>query len=132
MTAPNTKRSIRQRLLVMLLFSSALTGILLYFVMQSVFQQIAQETQDNILAASAISILDSARVSRGEISVDLPYSALSMLDRVTDERAFYSIRLDDEFLSGYDNLPRSIDFADADMKYWGKTSGSQRRGAAFP
>lgn len=117
MTAPNTKRSIRQRLLVMLLFSSALTGILLYFVMQSVFQQIAQETQDNILAASAISILDSARVSRGEISVDLPYSALSMLDRVTDERAFYSIRLDDEFLSGYDNLPRSIDFADADMTF---------------
>ena len=117
MTAPNTKRSIRQRLLVMLLFSSALTGILLHFVMQSVFQQIAQETQDNILAASAISILDSARVSRGEISVDLPYSALSMLDRVTDERAFYSIRLDDEFLSGYDNLPRSIDFADADMTF---------------
>ncbi len=121
MTAPNTKRSIRQRLLFMLLFSSALTGVLLYIVMQSVFQQIAQETQDNILAASAISILDSARVSQGEISVDLPYSALSMLDRVTDERAFYAIRLQEEFLSGYENLPRSGDFTNNDMIFQSAT-----------
>lgn len=117
MTAPNVKRSIRQRLLLMLLFSSALTGVLLYIVMQSVFQQIAQETQDNILAASAISIMDSARVSQGEISVDLPYSALSMLDQVTDERAFYAIRLQEEFLSGYENLPRSDNFTRGDMNF---------------
>jgi two-component system sensor histidine kinase TctE len=73
---------------------------------QSVAEQIAQESQDNILAASAISILDSARVVEGEISIDLPYSSLSMLDSVTDERAFYAIRLNDEFLSGYSDLPR--------------------------
>ena len=75
-------------------------------VVQSVAEQIAQESQDNILAASAISILDSARVVEGEISIDLPYSSLSMLDSVTDERAFYAIRLNDEFLSGYSDLPR--------------------------
>ncbi|WP_420861902.1 sensor histidine kinase N-terminal domain-containing protein [Algirhabdus cladophorae] len=117
MTTPNTRTSIRQRLLIMLLFSSAVTGVLLYIVMQSVFQQIAQETQDNILAASAISILDSARVSQGDISIDLPYSALSMLDRVTDERAFYAIRLQEGFLSGYEDLPRSNDFTDGDTTF---------------
>lgn len=90
----------------MLLLSAAGIAILLYVVVQSVAEQIAQESQDNILAASAISILDSARVVEGEISIDLPYSSLSMLDSVTDERAFYAIRLNEEFLSGYSDLPR--------------------------
>ncbi|NDI06311.1 MAG: sensor histidine kinase, partial [Rhodobacteraceae bacterium] len=98
---PNIQGSIRQRLLIMLLLSAAGIAILLYVVVQSVAEQIAQESQDNILAASAISILDSARVVEGDISIDLPYSSLSMLDSVTDERAFYAIRLNDEFLSGY-------------------------------
>ncbi|GGE54363.1 sensor histidine kinase [Actibacterium pelagium] len=110
MTAPTTKGSIRQRLLILLLVNAAVVGLLLYLVVQSVARQIAQESQDNILAASAISILDSARVTGGEISIDLPYSALSMLDSVTDERAFYAIRLNDEFLSGYENLPRPGDY----------------------
>ena len=90
----------------MLLVSAACIAILLFVVVQSVAEQIAQESQDNILAASSISILDSARVVEGEISIDLPYSSLSMLDSVTDERAFYAIRLNDEFLSGYSDLPR--------------------------
>jgi two-component system sensor histidine kinase TctE len=105
LSPPNTQGSIRQRLLIMLLVSAASTAILLYLVVQSVAEQIAQESQDNILAASAISILDSARVVEGDISIDLPYSSLSMLDSVTDERAFYAIRLNDEFLSGYPDLP---------------------------
>ena len=46
----------------MLLVSAACIAILLFVVVQSVAEQIAQESQDNILAASAISILDSARV----------------------------------------------------------------------
>lgn len=90
----------------MLLLSAAGIAILLYVVVQSVAEQIAQESQDNILAASAISILDSARVVEDDISIDLPYSSLSMLDSVSDERAFYAIRLNDEFLSSYPDLPR--------------------------
>ncbi len=48
-------------------------------MVQSVAEQIAQESQDNILAASAISILDSARVVEGDISIDLPYSSDSYI-----------------------------------------------------
>ncbi|MEM6941494.1 MAG: sensor histidine kinase [Pseudomonadota bacterium] len=105
MSVPTTQGSIRHRLLVLLLLSAALIGVLLYVVVQSVSRQIARESQDNILAASAISILDSARMIKGEVLVDLPYSALSMLDQVTDERAFYAIRLNGAFLSGYEILP---------------------------
>ena len=119
----------------MLLLSAAGIAILLYVVVQSVAEQIAQESQDNILAASAISILDSARVVEGDISIDLPYSSLSMLDSVTDERAFYAIRLNDEFLSGYPDLPVSrpqmMQPRSNQRHIWARIFASPRLGAVF-
>ena len=106
MTAPVSQGSIRRRLLLVQLAGAAALAVLLYFVVLSVTRQVAQQSQDNVLTASALSILGSARVSGGEIVIDLPYSALSMLDSVTDERVFYAIWLGDEFLSGYQDLPR--------------------------
>ncbi|CUK15696.1 Sensor protein QseC [Ruegeria denitrificans] len=107
MSAPVAHGSIRRRLLLSLLAGAAVLAIVVYFVVQSVARQVAQESQDNVLAASALSILDSARYSGQEINVDLPYSALSMLDSISDERVFYAIRLENEFLSGYDELPEA-------------------------
>ena len=107
MSAPVAHGSIRRRLLLSLLASAAVLAIVVYFVVQSVARQVAQESQDNVLTASALSILDSARLSGGEISIDLPYAALSMLDSVSDERVFYAIRLEEEFLSGYADLPQA-------------------------
>lgn len=113
MRVPVSQGSIRRRLLVLLLAGSAVLAVLLYFVVLSVTRQVAQQSQDNVLAASAMSILSSARVVGGEITIDLPYAALSMLDSVTDERVFYAIRLGGEFLSGYEGLPEpSRDQAD--------------------
>ena len=86
--------SIRRRLVFLLLMGSATLAFLLYFVVQSVARQAAQESQDNILAASAVSILDGVKLVDGQTDVDMPYSSLSMLDSVTDERVFYAIYLD--------------------------------------
>ncbi|MCI2398100.1 sensor histidine kinase [Aliiroseovarius subalbicans] len=107
MSKPTAHGSIRRRLLLSLLASAAVLALVVYFVVQSVARQVAQESQDNVLAASALSILDSARFFDGEISVDLPYSALSMLDSISDERVFYAIRLENEFLTGYVELPEA-------------------------
>ena len=96
--------SIRRRLVFLLLLGSATLAFLLYFVVQSVARQAAQESQDNILAASAVSILDGVRLVDGRIDVDMPYSSLSMLDSVTDERVFYAIHLDGNLLTGYPEL----------------------------
>jgi two-component system sensor histidine kinase TctE len=41
----------------------------------------------------------------GQVVIDLPYSSLSMLDSVTDERVFYAIYRDQDFVTGYDTLP---------------------------
>ncbi len=97
--------SIRRRLQLSLLAGATVLTVGVYVMVLSVARQVAQESQDNVLSASAISILDSARFTDGQMIVDLPYSALSMLDSVSDERVFYAIRLDEEFLSGYDSLP---------------------------
>lgn len=107
MTAmPAQPGSIRQRLLGFLLVGAAAMAVVLYFIVRSVAGQLAQESQDNILTASAVSIVDSTRVRNGELQVDIPYFAFSMLGNLSDERVFYAIRLGDEFLSGYEALPR--------------------------
>ncbi|WP_147127081.1 sensor histidine kinase [Shimia ponticola] len=102
-----TQGSIRRRLLFALLAGAAVLTVAVYFMVLSVARQVAQESQDNVLSASVISILDSARFAGGEVIVDLPYSALSMLGNVSDERVFYTIRMGDEFLSGYPDLPEA-------------------------
>lgn len=106
MTTPVVQGSIRRRLLLLQLCASVLLAVLVYFLVQSVARQVAQQSQDNILTASALSVLDSARIVDGSVMVDLPYAALSMLDSITDERVFYAVRLGDELLTGYGDLPR--------------------------
>lgn len=107
MTQPVAQGSIRHRLHVSLQASAAVLAVIVFFVVQTVARQVAQESQDNVLAASAASILEGARYSGGEMRVDLPYSALSMLDNLSHERVFYAIRLSGEFLSGYEKLPHA-------------------------
>jgi two-component system sensor histidine kinase TctE len=104
---PASQGSIRRRLLASLLAGAAVLAVVVYVMVLTVARQVAQDSQDNVLAASAQSILDSARISGGSITVDLPYAALSMLDSVSQERVFYAIRLGGEFLSGYDSLPEA-------------------------
>ncbi|MEO0676715.1 MAG: sensor histidine kinase [Pseudomonadota bacterium] len=109
-TIPQLTRegSLRQKLLVSLLAGAAVLTVGVFFVVLSVARQVAQESQDNILTASATSILESARYTEGQILLDLPYAAFSMLGGVADERVFYAIRLEGEFLSGYDDLPVEV------------------------
>ena len=65
----------------------------------------AEATQDDILAASATSIADALRSEDGEVTLDLPYSALSMLGTTHDDRVFYKVEVNGETLTGYDDLP---------------------------
>lgn len=106
MSVAVTQGSLRRKLTIMLLLGAGGLALMVYVVVQSVAREIAQESQDNVLAASALSILDSARVVEGEITIDFPYASLSMLDTVSNERVFYQIQLDGNFLSGYEDLPQ--------------------------
>lgn len=100
-----TRGSIRRRLTVLLLSSAAALAVILFFVFQNFARQLVEESHDNILAASVTAILDAAAVRQGQVTIDIPYSAFSMLGNVSDDRVFYAIAQDDQFLTGYDGLP---------------------------
>jgi len=78
--------SIRRRLFFQLAGVAALLSLAFFLVVQSVAERAAEGTQDDILGASATAIADSLRSEEGGITLDLPYSALSMLGTVSEDR----------------------------------------------
>jgi two-component system sensor histidine kinase TctE len=97
--------SIRRRLIIQLLSGAGILALILFFVVQDFTKQLAEENQDNILRASVTSVLDAAAVQNGQITIDIPYSAFSMLGNVSDDRVFYKITQNSIFLTGYESLP---------------------------
>lgn len=96
--------SLRNRLMLTLIGGAAVLALLLFFAARNYAVQVAQQGQDNILEASATSMLDAATIRDGVVELDLPYSAFSMLGTSADDRVFYAILQDGEFLSGYEEL----------------------------
>ena len=96
--------SLRNRLMLTLIGGAAVLALLLFFAVRNYAVQVAQQGQDNILDASAKSMLDAATIRDGVVELDLPYSAFSMLSTAADDRVFYAVLQDGEFLSGYEEL----------------------------
>ncbi|MEE4188496.1 MAG: sensor histidine kinase N-terminal domain-containing protein, partial [Roseobacter sp.] len=97
--------SLRRRLTLVLIAGAAVLTVLLYFGVRIYATQIAQQGQDSILAASVTAMLDAAVIRDGQLEIDFPYAALSMLNTPADDRVFYAIRRDGDLLSGYEALP---------------------------
>lgn len=73
------RRSIRRRLFFQLAGVAALLSLAFFLVLRSVAERAAEGTQDGILSASATAMADSLRSVADGVTLDLPYSALSML-----------------------------------------------------
>jgi len=99
--------SIRRRLTLQLLGSAAILAVVLFAIVFNFARQIGAESQDRILAASAAAILESSQVVAGEVLVDIPYSAFTMLENSSDDRVFYRITQDGVWLTGYEDLPEA-------------------------
>jgi len=102
-----TRPSIRRRLTLQLLTSAAVLAVVLFLIVSGFARQIGAESQDRILSASVASILDAVSVASGDVTVDIPYSAFTMLDNANDDRVFYRILQDGAVLTGYDDLPET-------------------------
>jgi two-component system sensor histidine kinase TctE len=100
----NASGSLRNRLGLILTGGAAMLAVILFVVVRAFAAQLAQQGQDSILSASVSSILDTAVLRDGRTEVDFPYSALSMLGTVADDRVFYAIYEGEVLLSGYDTL----------------------------
>ncbi len=97
--------SIRQRLFFQLAGIAALLSVAFFLVVQVVAERAAEGTQDDILSASAIAIADSLRSEESGVTLELPYSALSMLSTINEDRVFYRVVAAGETLTGYEDLP---------------------------
>lgn len=97
--------SIRRRLVGQLALVAALLSVAFFLTVRGVAGNATEQTQDNILAASATSIADAVYSDDGVVRVELPYSALSMLGTVSEDRVFYRVIVDGQTLTGYDDLP---------------------------
>ncbi len=98
--------SIGRRLTLLLAGVAALLSILSWSMVSSFARQAAERTQDNILAASATIIAETLRTEQGEVRLELPYAAFSMLGAVSEDRVFYHVEAGGETLTGYENLTR--------------------------
>lgn len=97
--------SIRRRLVAQLALVAALLSVVFFLTVQGVAGRATEATQDNILAASATSIADAVYSDDGAVRVEIPYSALSMLGTVSEDRVFYRVIVNGATLTGYDDLP---------------------------
>ena len=102
---PRTTGSLRRRLAVQLIGAAAVLAVVLIVLFRSFATQIAQESQDSVLLASATSIIESISAQGDRLVADIPYAALAMLGRVSDDRVFYRIDQGDAVLTGYEDLP---------------------------
>jgi two-component system sensor histidine kinase TctE len=99
--------SIRGRLFGLWLLMLIVVSIAVYWSTNAVVERSLREGQDRNLQAVAQVILDSAIKTGRSIDFELPYQAFEVLAYSAPERIYYSVSLDSELLSGYDDLPLS-------------------------
>ncbi|WP_299936778.1 sensor histidine kinase [uncultured Pelagimonas sp.] len=97
--------SIRRRLFFQLAGVAAILSLVFILVVRGVAERAAEGTQDDILTASATAIADSLRSEGDGVTLDLPYSALSMLGTINQDRVFYRVSVAGMTLTGYEDLP---------------------------
>lgn len=97
--------SIGRRLTLLLALVAALLSVLSWSMVTGLSRQAVARTQDNVLAASATTIAETLRSEQGEVRLELPYSAFSMLGAISQDRVFYRVSAGDRVLTGYDDLP---------------------------
>jgi len=97
--------SIGRRLTLLLAGVAALLSVLSWGMVTALAREAAERAQDNVLAASATTIAETLRSEQGEVRLELPYSAFSMLGAISEDRVFYHVTAGGETLTGYPDLP---------------------------
>ncbi|WP_149140526.1 sensor histidine kinase [Gemmobacter caeruleus] len=97
--------SLRHRLIWQIVALSALLAALLFIAVRYSAETASSASQDAVLAAAVNSIADGVRSGDDGLVLDLPYATFSILGAMGEERIFYSLRLGNAFLSGYEGLP---------------------------
>lgn len=103
---PAEASSLQRRLLLRLLVVLGIVAAALFLFVRAYAHRAADSAYDQLLSASALAIADAVQVEDGTITVDLPYSSLSILSMARRDRVFYKIMAPGgALLTGYGDLP---------------------------
>jgi two-component system sensor histidine kinase TctE len=67
---------------------------------------IVEGVNDRFLGASARAIAETLALEDDEVTLDIPPSALGMLENDARDNVYYSVRAGKELITGYPDLPR--------------------------
>lgn len=81
-------------------------AVIMTLFLRAISDHAAGSAYDQLMSAAALSIADAVRAEDGAVTVDLPYSSLSILGMARRDRVFYKV-LDGggRPVTGYDDLP---------------------------
>lgn len=68
--------------------------------------EVVEGVNDRLLGASARAIAETLALENDEVTLDLPASALGMLENDARDNVYYSVWANGELLTGYPDLPR--------------------------
>ncbi len=76
--------------------------------------EVVEGVNDRLLGASARAIAETLALENEEVTLDLPASALGMLENDARDNVYYSVWANGELLTGYPDLPRMKKLPDDD------------------
>ncbi|PWC35579.1 extracellular solute-binding protein [Azospirillum sp. TSO22-1] len=122
--APANGPSLRRRLLVRLFVLLLVVAVVAFVFVRAYAKRAADSAYDQLLSAAALAIADTVRAENGAVTVDLPYSSLSILGMARRDRVFYKVLgPDGELITGYADLAgqpaRAVAPVFADAEYRG-------------
>lgn len=98
--------SIQQRMLALAICLLAAALLALGLASRQYAQRAADSAYDRLLKASALTIANAIQIDEGQLSLELPYSAMAMLPE--QEHIFYSVRSANGMISGYPDLGEAL------------------------
>ena len=99
--------SLKNRLLIQLSIIAAILSIIIFVGIRTLVTQTLTTTQDSLLKASVNSIIEGVRVGNNDIYLIWPFETFSTLGRLGEDRIFYRLDKNNEFLIGYNKFPKS-------------------------
>ncbi|HEY4276186.1 MAG TPA: sensor histidine kinase N-terminal domain-containing protein [Rhizomicrobium sp.] len=96
--------SLKRRLLVTLLLPLCLILVTLGALSALFVRQIVESTSDRVLSGSLQAISETLAMEGGQLTLDLPPSALGMLENADRDNVYYSISYKGKLITGYPEL----------------------------
>lgn len=98
------KTSIKKRLLLTLLFPLGCILLILGAAGAWLIDRVVENTSDRVLSGSLQAISETLAMQKGYLTLDLPPSALGMLENADRDNVYYSVTYRGKLITGYPEL----------------------------